>query len=280
MAKKNTNKTRPVETTPTEVESTDVPVETTPVVEEKKVKKAKGKKEVSEVVAEPTPTPTEEVVEDKPVVSEKRSKKKVAVKKEEEVVEPTPTPVSEVVADEELVHEEVVEEEVVQDEKTGERRKRRLVTKDKLLTDIEALQKDLLPLLDNNKKVQKLFKTVISDTFRLLKIKTAQKKQKDATNSGFMRPVKPSPALQKFLSHLGENPNPLTRAHLTTLICKYIKEKDLQNPQDRRIIFPDNELKELFQIGEYDPEPLTYYNIQKRIQPHVSRIEDVLVETA
>jgi chromatin remodeling complex protein RSC6 len=118
----------------------------------------------------------------------------------------------------------------------------------------------------------------MNDAYRLMKIKTHQKKQKDATNSGFMRPVKPSVALEKFLAHVGEDPSqPLTRAHLTTVICKYIKEKDLQNPKDRRIIFPDDEFKKLFQITENDTEPLTYYNIQKRIQSHVSRIEENVV---
>jgi chromatin remodeling complex protein RSC6 len=119
-----------------------------------------------------------------------------------------------------------------------------------------------------------MFKVFLNDAYRLLKIKTHQKKQKDASNSGFMRPVKPSIALEKFLAHIGENTTqPLTRAHLTTIICKYIKENDLQNPEDRRIIFPDEEFKKLFQITENETEPLTYYNIQKRIQSHVSRIE-------
>lgn len=169
------------------------------------------------------------------------------------------------------------EEVAVGVEGKPEKKKRRVVTKDKLASSYEELLKEILPVLEahNNKKLIKQFRLVIADTYRLLKIKTVQKKQKDATNSGFMRPVKPSEALEKFLMHVGEDYTDLTRAHLTTLICKYIKEKDLQNPKDRRIIFPDEELKTLFQITEEDTEPLTYYNIQKRIQPHVSRIEEL-----
>ena len=287
MAKKTSTKTR------TETTEAVVATETPVLTEEKKVKKTKGSKKETTVV-EPTPevlvetVPTPEVlVETVPTTSneedgkkkKKRSSKKDTVVEEETVA----TPEDVVEASTDLVEDEavVVDDEVVleesAEEKTTEKRKRRLVTKDKLLVEMEELQKELLPLLENHKKVQKLFKVVVSDTFRLLKIKTAQKKQKDATNSGFMRPVRPSVALEKFLGHLGENPSPLTRAHLTTLICKYIKEQDLQNPEDRRIIFPDAHLKELFQIGEEDPEPLTYYNIQKRIQPHVSRIEELAV---
>lgn len=156
-----------------------------------------------------------------------------------------------------------------------EKKKRRIVSKETFVQSAEELQKELLPLLEDNKKLTKTFKVFLNDAYRLLRIKTHQKKQKDATNSGFMRPVKPSATLVKFLSLVGENlEQPLTRAHLTTIICKYIKDHDLQNPKDRRIIFPDDEFKKLFQITENDTEPLTYYNIQKRIQTHVSRIED------
>lgn len=158
---------------------------------------------------------------------------------------------------------------------TEEKKKRRLVSKETFVQSAEELQKELLPLLEDNKKLTKSFKVFMNDAYRLLRIKTHQKKQKDATNSGFMRPVKPSETLERFLALVGEDlQQPLTRAHLTTVICKYIKDHDLQNPKDRRIIFPDDEFKKLFQITENDTEPLTYYNIQKRIQTHVSRIEE------
>jgi len=197
------------------------------------------------------------------------------------VIEPEPEPVV-VETESDVIIEPPSDAEIpASTEKKTQRR--RLVTKEKLLGMFEEFQAELLPILEasGNKKLIKQFKLIQVDSYKLLKIKTAQKKQKDATNSGFMRPVKPSPALETFLYKIGEkNSEPLTRAYLTTLICKYIKEKDLQNPKDRRIIFPDEELKTLFQIREDDTEPLTYYNIQKKIQPHVSRIEDVEVVVA
>lgn len=170
---------------------------------------------------------------------------------------------------------EIVENNVVENEKTVEKKKRRVVSKETFLKSAEEIQKEILPLLEDNKKLTKTFKVFLNDAFRLLRIKTHQKKQKDASNSGFMRPVKPSSTLESFLAHVGEDTTkPLTRAHLTTVICKYIKDNNLQNPKDRRIIFPDEEFKKLFHITENDTEPLTYYNIQKRIQHHVSRIEN------
>jgi chromatin remodeling complex protein RSC6 len=235
-----------------------------------KAKKAKKTKvavtEVAPVVVEETPvaaTEVETVVEVKTeTVEESVVVENVVIDENVETVETVETV------------EETVEETVAPVEK----KKRKVITKEKLIQTVEDLQKDLVPVLEsiNNKKLLKSFKTVVTDVYRILKIKTSQKKAKDATNSGFMRPVKPSEALEKFLATFqDDDKKPLTRAHLTTLICKYIKEKDLQNPNDRRIIFPDEELKTLFQITENDTEPLTYYNIQKRIQPHVSRIEEV-----
>ena len=231
----------------------------------KKTKKTKVATEAPVVVVEETPVVTEieTVVEVKTETVESTT----------EIAETTTETAENVVVEDENV-ETIVEETVAPVEK----KKRKVITKEKLIQTVEDLQKDLIPVLEsiNNKKLLKSFKTVVTDVYRILKIKTSQKKAKDATNSGFMRPVKPSEALEKFLATFQEDDKkPLTRAHLTTLICKYIKEKDLQNPNDRRIIFPDEELKTLFQITENDTEPLTYYNIQKRIQPHVSRIEEV-----
>ena len=247
---------------------------------------------VVEAPVAPVQAPVEEVAPvAAPVVAEK--KKKTKTKKP--VAATTPAPVEEtvVVAETTVVAEEVVEETVASDvveeaveetivtdvAATVETKKRRVVTKEKLLIAIEDLTKDLTVILEsgNHKKLLKQYKVVIADAYRLMKIKTAQKKAKDATNSGFMRPVKPSASLELFLTNInGETSEekPLTRAYLTTLICKYIKDKDLQNPKDRRIIFPDEELKTLFQITEKDTEPLTYYNIQKRLQPLVSKIEE------
>lgn len=242
---------------------------------------------VTEPITTTTNTPPAEVaVVEKP--RKKRAKKTVVAVEETtiptDVSEPTTTTtndeVVEVVTEPELeTNDEVVdvnEEQDTSPTSTTEKKKRRVISKETFLKSSEELQAELLPLLEDNKKLGKMFKVFLSDAYRLLKIKTHQKKQKDASNSGFMRPVKPSATLEKFLAHVGEDTTkPLTRAHLTTVICKYIKDNDLQNPKDRRIIFPDDEFKKLFQVTENDTEPLTYYNIQKRIQTHVSRIEDV-----
>lgn len=243
------------------------------------------KSKIVAAAAEPEPVPVVVVEEEPtPVVVDAEKPKKKRIKKEKVVaVEPVPDP--EPAQEEEVVvvpdaieaEAELVEEEAVavaEPVAEVEKKKRRLVSKETFVKDAEEMQQEILPLLEGNKKLTKAFKLLMADAFRLLRIKTHQKKPKDPANSGFMRPVKPSPVLEGFLERVGEDTTkPLTRAHLTTVICKYIKDHDLQNPKDRRIIFPDDEFKKLFQITENETEPLTYYNIQKRIQTHVSRLE-------
>ena len=61
-----------------------------------------------------------------------------------------------------------------------------------------------------------------------------------------------------------------SRVDVTKYICNYIREKDLQNPEDRRQIIPDKKLSGLLGVDKASlkEEPLTYYSLQRRIQPH------------
>jgi upstream activation factor subunit UAF30 len=83
-----------------------------------------------------------------------------------------------------------------------------------------------------------------------------------------MKPIKISGDLATFLETNPEEP--ITRVHVTKKLCQYIKEKDLQNPKDRREIIPDEKLKNLFNM--IPDEKLTYYSMQKQIQQHIFKI--------
>jgi upstream activation factor subunit UAF30 len=84
-------------------------------------------------------------------------------------------------------------------------------------------------------------------------------------NSGFLKPVKISKELVKFT---GWDPDELrSRVDVTKFICAYIKEHDLQNPEDRRQIIADAKLQKLL---NYDPKksekPLMYYSLQSLLK--------------
>ncbi len=88
------------------------------------------------------------------------------------------------------------------------------------------------------------------------------------TSSGFMKPVGISGEMCKFT---GWDASELkSRVDVTKYICGYIRDNDLQNPADRRQIVPDKKLTALLKLDKKSlkEEPLTYYSLQKKIQPH------------
>lgn len=249
-----------------------VEIEQTPTVEKIKdvsgiKKKKSSKKVVSEVVVKEEPKIVEVVKE---VVVEPPEEKKVDELLELEVDENA-----------EVLETETKDSEVVE-EKVEKKRTRRVISKESFYNDFESfveqcdgifetvLKGDKLSKNNKNSIIKKL-KQLQNDSYKLLKIRHLRddKKPKSENNSGFMKPIKISQDLANFLN---ADPNePITRVHVTKKLCQYIKEKDLQNPADRREIIPDDKLNCLFNLKESD-EKLTYYSMQKAIQAHIFKL--------
>ena len=136
----------------------------------------------------------------------------------------------------------------------------------------EKLQKQfndsslIIKTLHNNLKL--LYKEVLKERKDLQKKsnKNNKKKKKKNSLSGFAVPTKITKELAEFLS-LDENIE-ISRTDVTSLICKYIKENNLQNPDNKKIIIPDHRLKKLFNgyLGEEDQ--LEFFNIQTYLKYH------------
>ncbi len=60
----------------------------------------------------------------------------------------------------------------------------------------------------------------------------------------------------------------LSRVDVTKKILFYIRDNKLQNPRDRREILPNDELIIVLCYNEETDGKLTYYSLQKLIQPH------------
>jgi chromatin remodeling complex protein RSC6 len=84
------------------------------------------------------------------------------------------------------------------------------------------------------------------------------------SNSVFLQPSKISPALAKFCGVTAETM--ISRTDATRKIAAYIKEHDLQNPDNRREIRADATLTSLFALTAEDK--LNYFNLQRYIKPH------------
>jgi chromatin remodeling complex protein RSC6 len=247
-------------------------------------------KKTQTIVSTSQPVPVQEIkqeelekvklVETVKTAEPKKKKTTKATKVVEPVVVVTPAPVAPVApvaAEPELDLTEVDENaEIVEDKK----RNRRVVNKESFYNDFEAFVEQFNGFLETIKveKGTKNSKTVMSkklkqlqnDSYKLLKIKYLRDENKPKTenNSGFMKPIKISNDLASFLETNAEDP--ITRVHVTKKLCQYIKEKDLQNPADRREIVPDQKLKALFNM--LPDEKLTYYSMQKQIQQHIFKI--------
>lgn len=146
---------------------------------------------------------------------------------------------------------------------------------DTLISDIEAeivrARASKTPgikfLRSVNKNVKSL-KSKVNTVFRQKrKIKRSSGGNK---NSGFLKPVKVSKEMSSFT---GWKPDELhSRVEVTKALCKYIKDNDLQDPEDRRKIKPDGKLSKLLNYKNKD-EPLTYFRIQSCLKNHFPKSE-------
>lgn len=222
------------------------------------------------------PTKTK-VVSKKKTKSSSKSSKKVSKKSKA----PVAAPVAEAVVDDDVV-EEVVEEvettDVSADTKT---RKRRVVSKESLQSDFDATvelvdqeierQRAATTKGGNVRFLRSLRKKMLRlqrDAHKVANMKRRNPNRAKNNSSGFMKPVKISKDMTKFT---GWDASELkSRVDVTRYICNYVKEHDLQNPEDRRQIFPDKKLRSLLKLDKASlkAEPLTYYSLQQKIQPH------------
>jgi chromatin remodeling complex protein RSC6 len=89
----------------------------------------------------------------------------------------------------------------------------------------------------------------------------------DKSRNGFLKPLELSHELAAFLGC--DSDVKKSRVEVTRAICKYIDDNKLQNPDNRREIRADETLQKLLKFDpSVETEPLQYYMIQTRIQPH------------
>ena len=116
--------------------------------------------------------------------------------------------------------------------------------------------------------LNKQLKILQKDSSRVMKQKVKTERKNNAT-SGFLKPVNISTELSSFT---GWNPEELrSRVEVTKYICDYIKENNLQNPEDRREIKPDPKLQKL--LGLKNKDTLKYYSLQTHLKQHFPKTE-------
>lgn len=124
---------------------------------------------------------------------------------------------------------------------------------------------EILTLCKNVIAENKLLKREYVKMNRELVKRTRKKKQTGGVKqpSGFAKPSRISKDLAKFLGVKQESM--LARTEVTKRINSYIREHNLQLPENKRIILPDNKLSKLLNNGQ---EEVTYFNLQRFMKVH------------
>ena len=131
----------------------------------------------------------------------------------------------------------------------------------KILVELETLKANLQKSIVAVRSLQK-------DVTREIK-KHDNRRKKEASKkkrapSGFAKPTVISEALCSFLGK--PQGTEMARTEVTKHLTTYIKEHNLQDPQNKRTILPDKKLQKLLQTKKDDE--VTYFNLQKYMKVH------------
>ena len=207
-----------------------------------------------------------------------KKSKKVSKKVVEKEPEPEPEPEVQL----EPVPEVEPEAELDTQETPLLSKKRKVVSRDSILENFDSLLGMIdaeIEVLRKNTKcggvkflrlLTKHVKNIRANCARVMK-KKKKIDRKNTSNSGFLKPVNISPEMAKFT---GWNQNEQrSRVEVTKYICNYIKEHNLQNPEDRRQIRPDPKLQKLLGLKGKEDHGLKYYSLQTHLKRHFIKPE-------
>ena len=156
--------------------------------------------------------------------------------------------------------------------------KNKITSNEEVKNSVDLVHNEFVNLLQN----LSLFRSQISnlqgqirnlEKFVKKELKVANKliekhqKKKHRNPSGFAKPSSISPQLCNFMQK--EEGALVARTEVTQFIIKYINIHSLQNPNNRKIIVPDESLKNL--LGVDDSEEVTYFNLQKYMNRHFTK---------
>ena len=130
---------------------------------------------------------------------------------------------------------------------------------DEIFKMLLALRKQVTLIQSKVKVLESSFKKEIKHT-----TKQSKKSNKAPRKpSGFAKPSKVSDKLTKFMNK--ESGAMVARTEVTQYLIKYIKDNQLQNQENKRIIAPDKKLLDLLDCGD---DEVTYFNLQKYMNKH------------
>jgi chromatin remodeling complex protein RSC6 len=144
--------------------------------------------------------------------------------------------------------------------------------------ELEALANDMIKTAKRFLELSRQAKKEHSRQVKKAEQGSGRRRQRKAeggesshSNSVFLQPCKVSDQLATFCGVSSDSM--ISRTDATRKIAAYIKENNLQNPENRREIQADATLTSLFSLTSEDK--LNYFNLQRYIKPHF--IKDIKV---
>ena len=128
-----------------------------------------------------------------------------------------------------------------------------------LLCELNKLKSQIITIINYTKALDKHVKKELKQKDK----NTKSKKSAPRKPSGFAKPSKISDELCNFLSL--PKKSELARTDVTKRIIAYVKENNLENTEDKKIINCDDKLKALLKCQD---EEVTYFNIQRFMNQH------------
>ena len=153
------------------------------------------------------------------------------------------------------------------------------VVVDPMVRQLSTMAELLDTLAKTSKFLTTEMKALTKDVNKLRVSKAGGKKQKRVVNPDTPRKLgaleKPVPISEELAEFLGLTKGEMySRQQVTQGVNKFVKDNDLQNPENRRYILLESEaglkLKSLLR----DPDqPLTFFNIQRYLKVHYPKAE-------
>ena len=153
------------------------------------------------------------------------------------------------------------------------------VVVDPMVRQLSTMAELLDTLAKTSKSLTVEMKALTKDVNKLRVSKASGKRQKRVVNPDTPRKLgaleKPVPISEELTEFLGLTKGEMySRQQITQNINKFVKDNDLQNPENRRYILLESEaglkLKSLLR----DPDqPLTFFNIQRYLKVHYPKVE-------
>ena len=152
-----------------------------------------------------------------------------------------------------------------------------------ILSEIEKLRNSETKQLKNKgikvlRTIHKIFKQIHKDGNKLTKFKKTGTRKTNAS-SGFLKPVRISPEMAKFLNW--DVTKSYSRTQVTKEICDYIAKNKLNDQENKRNINCDAKLKVLLKYDSTTAPkdesgqslPLTYFRLQQYLKNHFIKEE-------